>query len=460
MANETISPDVAVETVIEQSTKAASIISENSSDNAVALGNAAENVWDTYLHAFSTKDAYIELLAIGIAIVVGGALALLLRWVIQKQFEKMKKPDHWNWLLKPTKLLIPLFVIVALSVAKSIVLAYVPTPIFFYPATQIAVAWMLIYALHMMLSSKLMAWFLSVIIAILIGLQSFELLQPITLLLKSVGFKIGTMEVTVFGIFQGLIICVLVFWLARASTGRIEKQLKKSKINYNIRELLIKFSKIGIYFTALLITLNAMGVDLTAFAVFGGALGVGIGLGLQKITANFVSGITLLMERSIRQGDLIQVDGVHGYVRALNIRYTLVETFGGQEVSIPNESLTSNNIINWTMSNAKARVEIPVGVAYGSDYKLVQRLLLQAASEHERTMKDPAPTCYMMEFADSSVNFILQFWIGNVVDGIYSVQSAVMMRIAELFDEHKINIPFPQRDLHIFDTRLDVKTAD
>lgn len=425
------------------------IVDENITQNAAALGKAVENVWEKYVSALSTADAYIELLTIGIALGLGLAASIFIRWIIRVRFKEIAESQSWDWVLKPTKLLTPLLVIVALSIARPIILHHNLAPVFISPAIQIATALLLIYAVHILVISPLMVWFLSITIATMVMLQSLGLLQPISQLLSNIGIKIGSMEITLLGFLHGIIICVLVFWTAYAGTTRLEKQLKSSKLSYNIRELLIKFSKITAYFVALLITLSVMGVDLTAFAVFGGALGVGIGLGLQKITANFVSGITLLMERSIRQGDLIQVADIHGYVRELNIRYTLVETFGGQEVSIPNETLTSNNIINWTMSNARARIEIPIGVAYGSDYKLAQQLILQAAQEHPRTLKDPQAVCVMREFAGFAVQFLLQFWIANVVEGTYSVQSEVMFRIAELFDAHRIQIPFPQQTVHI-----------
>lgn len=425
------------------------LVTYDTAEDVEALGEAAKSTFDIYATALTNSGGYIELVGIGIAVGVALLAAFVVKWLANYQFNKLKNSENWKWVLRPLVLLPALFSLITLSIARPLTQAYVQETVFYYPAIQIVLAWLMIHAVHMLIKSHAVAWFISFFVALIIALQTLGFLEPVSNLLDNIGFKIGKSNITVLGVLHGVVICMLVFWLAQAISKRVEKQLKASKLNYNVRELFIKFTRIIAFFIAFMLTLNAIGVDMTAFAIFGGALGVGLGLGLQKITANFVSGITLLMERSIRQGDLITVDGIQGYVRELNIRYTLVEMFNGQEVSIPNETLTSNNIINSTMHNARGRIEINVGVAYGSDYTLVRKLLLEAASTHERALKDPEPGCFMIEFGDSSVNFQLMFWVGNVTDGLLGPQSDVMFKIAELFAANNITIPFPQRDLNV-----------
>lgn len=295
-------------------------------------------------------------------------------------------------------------------------------------------------------SIKKLLLFIAVIVAITIALNLTGFMSPVTAYLDSLAFEIGKFHFSMLNLIHGLIILVIVFWLAHLSSNTLESYLRRSsRLTYNARELTVKFFRIFVYFVALMITLSAIGVDLTAFAVFGGALGVGIGLGLQKITANFVSGITLLLEKSIKIGDLIEIGTESGWVRQLNVRYMLMETFDGRELMIPNEELTSTRVTNWTHTHNQARVEVKVGVAYNTDLKLAQKLMLAAALEYPKCLKDPEPKCWLREFADSAVNFQLVFWVPDVRDGRLGPQSDVMFAIYEKFKAHGVEIPFPQR---------------
>lgn len=400
-----------------------------------------------YLDLFSSTNAYIELTFIGVAVAAGIVFGTLFKRFIAR---RLGGEDVWNIIQKPLDLLLPLFTVIGIAIITPMLKRLVENPVLVFITMQVVLAWLLVLTVLMLVKNRFMARFISGVMILLLTLDVFHLLAPMSGYLNSIGFSVGDQHFTLLGLLQGIIIFVIVFWAATSVSSLTESHLRRNtRLNYNARELIVKFLKILIFFIAVVITLTSMGVDLTAFAVFGGALGVGIGLGLQKITSNFVAGITLLMEKSIRQGDLVEIDTIFGYVRELNIRATLIETFNGQEVLVPNETLISSNLINWTMSSREARVEVPVGVAYGSDYKLVKQLILQAASEHSKCLKEPEPNCYMRNFGDSSVDFLLVFWVGDVTDGRWGPQSDVMFRIAELFDEHGISIPFPQRDLHV-----------
>jgi small-conductance mechanosensitive channel len=242
------------------------------------------------------------------------------------------------------------------------------------------------------------------------------------------------------------VILVVVFWIAGLLSRTLESYLRRSSaLSYNTRELIVKFFRIFVYFIAFLITLSAMGVDLTAFAVFGGALGVGIGLGLQKITANFVSGITLLLEKSIKLGDLIEVAGNTGWVRAMNIRYALMETSDGREILIPNEELTSTRVTNWTHSNEQARIEVRAILNFATDARKAITIMLESAKSHPRCItnnKDQKPLCWLREFNDAGLVFVLAFWIGDVHEGRNTPQSEVMLTILDEF--RRAGIEFAQ----------------
>lgn len=421
---------------------------DNLAEDAAALSDAATHAVAGYADILVTEAAYIELGLIGIALIV----AYLIGWAANVMIQKRLKPilgHSWEWLMKPLALLPSFLSIIALTLVAPIVATYVETPHFTSVAIHVMIAWLVVRSIFILLKTRSIAWLISILITASVVLDIFGLLTPTITLLEGIGFSLGGSDINLLGILKGMVLCVILFWLAFASSRRVETQLRRSSISYNVRELLIKLFKILLFTLAILISLTTVGVDLTALAVFGGALGVGVGFGLQSITSNFISGIILLMEKSLKQGDLIEVGGVQGYVRELNIRSTMIETFGGQEVSVPNETLLSSNLTNYTMNNKRARIEIPIGVAYGSDYALVKELLLQAAHAHPRCMGDPEPACFMREFGDSSVNFLLQFWVEDVIQGCLGPQSDVMFDIARLLEENNISIPFPQRDVRL-----------
>ena len=208
-------------------------------------------------------------------------------------------------------------------------------------------------------------------------------------------------------------------------------------------------------FLALLIGVNAVGIDLTAFTVFSGAIGVGLGFGLQKIVSNFVSGIILLAERSIKPGDVIEVGGTHGSVTSLGGRYTTLRARDGKEYLIPNETLITNQVVNWSYT-ARSSASI-----------LLRRRLRQRSAAgapardrggegDQRVQSSPEPVCHVTEFGDNGINFLLRFWIADPANGVINIKGDVFLALWDRFVEHGIEVPFPQRDLRIRDLPPDV----
>lgn len=264
-------------------------------------------------------------------------------------------------------------------------------------------------------------------------------------------FQAGGFKISVYKALKSILIVILVFWAAAIASDFAEKRIGKfRKIRAANRTLILKIVHIGIYIIAGLFALDIVGIDLTTLTVFSGALGIGLGFGLQKIASNFISGLILLLEKSVEQDDLIELsDGTFGFVRKAHARYTLIETFDSREILVPNEDLITNRVVNWTLTSSKGRIEIPVGVSYGSDIEKAQELILEAAKAHPRCIDDPEPKCYLRNFGDSSVDFILHFWVADVAEGRWVPQSEVMFSIWRKFHENDIHIPFPQRDLHL-----------
>jgi small-conductance mechanosensitive channel len=262
---------------------------------------------------------------------------------------------------------------------------------------------------------------------------------------------IGSLKISPYIVLKATLFVALIFWTTAILSEFVDNRIKKMRrVRAANRALLQKFTQIGFYAIAGLLTLDVFGIDLTSLTVLGGAVGIGLGFGLQKIASNFVSGVILLMERSLKPDDLVELaDGTFGYVRRSTSRATLLETFDGKEILVPNEEFITKPVVNWTLSNRQARVDIPFGVSYGTDIHKVQKLALDAAKENKRCMKKPEPTCWLRNFGESSVDFILVFWVEDITEGRWNAQSEVMFSLWDKFKEHNIEIPFPQRDLHI-----------
>ena len=215
-----------------------------------------------------------------------------------------------------------------------------------------------------------------------------------------------------------------------------------------------KVLSIVVWTTAFFVGIDLLGIDLTALAVFSGAFGLAIGFGLQKTFGNLIAGIILLMDRSIKPGDVIAVadtagNETFGQIRKIGIRAVSVTTRDQREYLIPNENLMINQVENWSYSSKNVRMQVPVGVSYNCDLHVAERLMLEAAAACERVLKTPPPTVWMKEYGDSSVNFIIQCWIQDPEDGVGNVRSEVLKKLWWLFQESDIEIPFPQRDLNI-----------
>jgi len=291
-------------------------------------------------------------------------------------------------------------------------------------------------------------------------------LFPLINTLDTVGIHTGNTNISIWRIFQVIFLLSLFFWLATLASNFIRRQLQAStSIAPSLRVLFGKISSFVLYTAAIIFALNTVGIDLTAFAVFTGALGVGLGFGLQKIISNFISGIILLLDKSLKPGDVIEVEtgnGItYGWVEKLGLRYTSVTTRDGTETLIPNETFITNPVTNWSFSNSKVRRKMPIGVAYNTDVEKAMELCIEAACSIERVIDNPTPVCQLRGFGDSSVNLEVRFWIGDPQNGVKNVESQVNLKIWKLFQEHNIEIPFPQRDVNLRSvdgTPLEIRT--
>lgn len=262
---------------------------------------------------------------------------------------------------------------------------------------------------------------------------------------------VGKFKITLYAAIKALLSIVLIFWVTAIISEFAENRVSKMrKMRVENKALLQKILQIVIYFIAFLVTLNIVGINLTSLTILSGALGIGLGFGLQKIASNFVSGMILLLERSLKPGDLIELeDGTFGYVRKSMSRATLIETVDGKEVLVPNEEFIIKQVVNWTLNDPSARMNFTFGVSYDSDIEKARDLALGAVKGHPRCAKNPEANCFLEGFGDSSVDFSVFFWIADINDGFRNVKSEIMFDIWNKFKKNDIEIPFPQRDLHL-----------
>ena len=269
--------------------------------------------------------------------------------------------------------------------------------------------------------------------------------------------KVGKTKITPYLIIKSAIIIIYLFWFASIVAGMFSKVfLKIRTISNNSRALAVKVISILIYIIAFFITLQLLGIDLTTLAVFSGAIGIGLGFGLQKITSNFISGFIMLFEGSISEGDLLQLtNGIEGVVKNVGARATLIETYDGRDVMVPNEDFIVNQVINLTHSDKMARMELKIGVSYNSDLKKAQEIIVNAAKNHPAVSKIKTPDCFLREFGDSSVNFTMFAWVDDVTNGRLTPTNDILFEIWAKFKENNIEIPYPHRELIIKRPKLD-----
>ncbi len=267
--------------------------------------------------------------------------------------------------------------------------------------------------------------------------------------MEEVSWKVGNTQLTLRNAVEGTLTAGLVLVVALWISAAIERQLLKgSGDDLSIRKIAANLVRALLLFIGLLLAMSAMGIDLTALSVLGGALGVGLGFGLQKIAANYVSGFVILAERSLRIGDMVRVDNFDGRVSDIRTRYTVIRALSGREAIVPNEMLITQRVENLSLADMKVLLSTGVQVAYGTDVRALQPKVVDAVAAVPRVLADPAPSCQLAEFAADGMNLTINFWIADPENGQGNVRSDVNLAVLDVFEREGIEIPFPQRVMH------------
>ncbi len=297
---------------------------------------------------------------------------------------------------------------------------------------------------------------LALMIWVVVILHLMGWLPAVLAVLDGMAFQMGETRVSLLDSINLMILVGVAFTLALWLSEMINRQISKSAyISPAMRVGINKFSKFLLISLAFLLALNAVGINLNSLAIFGGALGVGLGFGLQRIASNFISGFILVLDRSIKPGDVITVGDKFGWVEKLNARYVVVRNREGVDTLIPNENLITSEVINWSYSDRNVRVAVPVQISYDDDPEEAMKLMLECAHASPRVLNDPEPTCRLMEFGDDGIELQLRVWVADPEAGFGNVRSEINLAIWRAFKQAAITIPYPQRDVHIKEHRRD-----
>lgn len=296
-----------------------------------------------------------------------------------------------------------------------------------------------------------MAWLVAAVLFVTLFSNAVGGLARITQTLELVGFAVGKRRFSLLALITILIACVALFAGFRLINRVISHSIGQAKSLDPTQKLLAqKLAAIAVIIAAFFFGIDLLDIDLTTFAVFSGALGLAVGFGLQKTIGNLIAGVILLMDRSIKPGDVIVVGDSFGWVSKIGVRAVSVITRDGKEHLIPNENLMTQEVENWSYSDRNVRVHIPVNVSYKCDLKRAQELMLQSAHESPRVLDSPKPVVRLNAFGESGVEHEIRVWISDPEGGVGNVRSDVLNRLWWLFKEHDIELPYPQRDVHLY----------
>lgn len=422
--------------------------------------DAAQQFWRTVSASTLLPGLNVQVAATIVAVLV----ALLIGLVIQSRarvFEAEPKAGPLLYLrtmlYRTRNLVSPALNILLLGVAIEVCVASVGQSWLVRIAQSVAVVVFFYRIISDFVGNSLVSGLFTWIVIPLATLRVFGWLDEVSAWLDAVSLDVGTIRISLLSLGRTFVAGGVLFWLGSIlNTFGKEAIRNRHALDVGTREMIIKLFQIGLYVSIFLLLLGAMGINLTALAVFGGALGVGLGFGLQKIAANFVSGLIILFDRSITPGDYIEFeDGHSGTLRELNMRSATLETFDGKDIIVPNEQFITLPFVNWTHNNKKQRYSLEFSVAYKTDLHTMLRLVREVVASHPKVLSGPElpieerPDAEISSFGDSGVNILVEFWMLGIDDGENRVGADLLLMIWDVLKENDIEIPFPQRDVRI-----------
>lgn len=413
------------------------------------------SIWQEIVVDFSSATAYWQL-----AVIV---VSLSLAWLVNgalRAYVMHHAPENWRLGIGGiNRVLFPLSSLLFVLLGEFILQYWQRTSVLNLVSkllVAMAAVRLLVYAIRYIIAPggllKALENSIALLIWLMLALHLTGLHDNVVAGLESVEFNIGKSTVNLLLVLQGLLTIVVTIFMA-LYLGRIleNKLMRVEQVDPGMRFMLTKVMRVILLFIAVLVGLSAVGLDLTLLSVFGGALGVGLGFGLQRIASNYVCGFIILLDKSIKLGDIVTIDVHYGVVRDLRTRYLVLQKLDGTEVIIPNETTVISPVINHSFTDRNTRVLMPLQVAYKSDLDLVLRLMVEAARTQPRVLVMPEPAALVKGFGDNGVDLTLSVWITDAEQGTARLQSEIYLEIWRLFKLHGVEIPYPQRDIRILE---------
>ncbi|MDR3465655.1 MAG: mechanosensitive ion channel [Xanthobacteraceae bacterium] len=321
-------------------------------------------------------------------------------------------------------------------------------------AARLAIAWLVIRLVASLIRNDTIVWLVSISTWVVAALSIVGWLDPVVDALDSVAVVIGGIRLTPLLVIKASVFLAVALWLSGFASRLIESQIESTNdLTPSLQVLLSKIVRLALIVVAVMTVMAAVGIDISSLAIFTGAVGVGLGLGLQKIVSNFISGIILLTDKSVKPGDLITIGDFFGRVSSMKTRYISVAAGDGREFLIPNEDLVTQKVVNWTYSDRNTLVKIAFATSYDVDPRAVCKLAADVAAATPRVMAARPPSCLLGEFGDNGMKFVLTFWVADLGEGTDNVKSEVLAALWDKFRSEGIRIPVPARDVRLTDAR-------
>lgn len=426
-----------------------------------SLGSEFSSIWDSFL---SWAGEWIPSMlqpwnAFALALTL---LLFLISQVLGKRIQKhmhdwLHSVEGWpQWRLRFAVVLqqrLPGMLWVLLlwgSVVVTRELAGPPRAVLLGVAANLATAWLVVTLATRIIRNHMLRDLVQKVALVWVTLNILGVTDTTVQLLDSMAIEFGKLRLSVWLVVQAVLILGTLFVVARvlsrSSANRIEAQ---QDISPSMRVLIVKLMQVALYGAAFFLGLKAVGFDLSGLAVLSGAIGLGLGFGLQKVVSNLVSGFIILLDKSVKPGDVISLGQTFGWIDSLGARYVSVVTRDGKEYLIPNEDFITAQVVNWSHSNEFVRIDLEFGTSYSDDPHLVRRVAVEATLKVPRVLSDHEVRCHITGFGDSSINYVLRFWIRDAHEGLAGVRGGVYLALWDTFKAHGISIPFPQREVRV-----------
>ncbi|MBO0905084.1 mechanosensitive ion channel family protein [Jiella sonneratiae] len=410
----------------------------------------ASDFADSTLQFFYQPSTLAQIAAIAVCAIVAFALDRLTRGAIEARARRIRAAPSLLRIVvalrRRMKLVYFVFGLWLLTLADTA--AGGPRSSIISVVFNLSLAFLVISVASRIVRNRLAARIIGIGAWVVAALSILDLTQPVSQALDAAAVDIGGSRISVLLVVKAVVVLILTLWLASVVGNFFDTRIKRSEeLTPALRVLIGKLLRVGLILVACIVALALVGVDLTALTVLSGALGVGLGFGLQKVVSNFISGIIILTDRSIKPGDTISLGETFGWIRELRARFVSVITRDGKEYLIPNEDFITNQVINWSFSNDLVRIDVTFGVSYDSDPHEVIRIAKEAANTVGRVVSDKPVVCWLTGFGDSSLDFVLRFWIRDPPAGLTNVKGEVLLALWDAFKANGIGIPFPHREI-------------